>query len=130
MPRVGRSAIILSTHESKILLDCGINISSKESIRSFPRFDITGFDLNELDAIVLSHAHLDHTGFLPSLFKFGFAGPVYCSEPTLPLMYLLQWEYLKNIEFSHPVFVKRHRASGCAYHSSFLSESLQIFPLM
>ena len=94
---VGRSAIILSTHESKILLDCGINISSKESIRSFPRFDITGFDLNELDAIVLSHAHLDHTGFLPALFKFGFAGPVYCSEPTLPLMYLLQSEYLKNI---------------------------------
>ena len=94
---VGRSAILLSTHESKILLDCGINISSKESIRSFPRFDITGFDLNELDAIVLSHAHLDHTGFLPSLFKFGFAGPVYCSEPTLPLMYLLQWEYLKNM---------------------------------
>ena len=94
---VGRSSILLSTHESKILLDCGINTSSNDSTRSFPRFDITGFDLNELDAIVLSHAHLDHTGFLPALFKFGFTGPVYCSEPTLPLMYLLQKEYLKNM---------------------------------
>jgi KH/beta-lactamase-domain protein len=94
---VGRSSILLSTHESKILLDCGINASSNDSTRSFPRFDITGFDLNELDAIVLSHAHLDHTGFLPALFKFGFTGPVYCSEPTLPLMYLLQKEYLKNM---------------------------------
>jgi len=94
---VGRSSILLSTHESKILLDCGINTSSNDSTKSFPRFDITGFDLNELDAIVLSHAHLDHTGFLPALFKFGFTGPVYCSEPTLPLMYLLQKEYLKNM---------------------------------
>jgi len=94
---VGRSSILLSTHESKILLDCGINTSSNDSTRSFPRFDVTGFDLNELDAIVLSHAHLDHTGFLPALFKFGFTGPVYCSEPTLPLMYLLQKEYLKNM---------------------------------
>src|SRR5215469_1995781 len=94
---VGRSSILLSTHESKILLDCGINTSRNDSTKSFPRFDITGFDLNELDAIVLSHAHLDHTGFLPALFKFGFTGPVYCSEPTLPLMYLLQKEYLKNM---------------------------------
>ena len=94
---VGRSSILLSTHESKILLDCGINTFSNDSTRSFPRFDITGFDLNELDAIVLSHAHLEHTGFLPALFKFGFTGPVYCSEPTLPLMYLLQKEYLKNM---------------------------------
>lgn len=95
---VGRSSILLSTHESKILLDCGINTCTKDSTRRFPRFDITGFDLNELDAIVLSHAHLDHTGFLPALFKLGFTGPVYCSEPTLPLMYLLQREYLKNTE--------------------------------
>lgn len=94
---IGRSSILLSTNESKILLDCGINTSSNDSTKSFPRFDITGFDLNELDAIVLSHAHLDHTGFLPALFKFGFTGPVYCSEPTLPLMYLLQKEYLKNM---------------------------------
>jgi KH/beta-lactamase-domain protein len=103
---VGRSSLVLSTHESRILLDCGINTSSKDSIRSFPRFDITGFDLNELDAIVISHAHLDHTGFLPALFKFGFAGPIYCSEPTLPLMYMLQSEYLKNISSTAPYSVK------------------------
>jgi uncharacterized protein len=99
---VGRSSILLSTHESKILLDCGINTFSNDSSKSFPRFDITGFDLNELDAIVLSHAHLDHTGFLPALFKFGFTGPVYCSEPTIPLMYLLQKEYLKNMGKAAP----------------------------
>src|SRR5919198_2329099 len=93
---VGRSSMLLSTHESKILLDCGINISGKDSSNTLPRFDITGFELNQIDAIVLSHAHLDHTGFLPSLFKYGYRGPVYCSEPTLPLMNLLQREYIKN----------------------------------
>lgn len=95
---IGRSSMLLSTHESKILLDCGINGSSKDPLISLPRFDITGLGVNEIDAIVLSHAHLDHTGFLPSLFKYGYRGPVYCSEPTLPLMILLQREYLKNTD--------------------------------
>jgi len=97
---VGRSSILLSTHESKILLDCGLVVSRGESARNVPRLDITGIEPNELDAIVLSHAHFDHSGFLPSLFKFGFRGPVYCSEPTLPLMYLLQKEYVKNLGYS------------------------------
>lgn len=95
---IGRSSMLLSTHESKILLDCGINGSSKDPLISLPRFDITGLGVNEIDAIVLSHAHLDHTGFLPSLFKYGYRGPVYCSEPTLPLMILLQREYLKDTD--------------------------------
>jgi KH/beta-lactamase-domain protein len=95
---IGRSSMLLSTHESKILLDCGINVSSKDPLISLPRFDITGLGVNEIDAIVLSHAHLDHTGFLPSLFKYGYRGPVYCSEPTLPLMNLLQREYIRNID--------------------------------
>jgi uncharacterized protein len=95
---IGRSSMLLSTHESKILLDCGINVSSKDPLISLPRFDITGLGVNEIDAIVLSHAHLDHTGFLPSLFKYGYRGPVYCSEPTLPLMNLLQREYIRNTD--------------------------------
>jgi uncharacterized protein len=39
--------------------------------------------------VLLSHAHLDHSGFLPILFKHGYKGPVYCTEPTIPLTYLL-----------------------------------------
>ena len=48
-----------------------------------------------IDAVVLSHAHLDHMGFLPALYKFGYDGPVYCTEPTLPLMTLLQNDFIK-----------------------------------
>ena len=93
---VGRSSMLLSTHESKVLLDCGINVMGNDSLTTLPRLDITGLGVNEIDAIVLSHAHLDHTGSLPFLFKYGYRGPVYCSEPTLPLMNLLQREYIKN----------------------------------
>jgi uncharacterized protein len=93
---VGRSSILLTTHESKILLDCGFNLAAKNALYSFPRFDITGLEMDEIDAVILSHAHLDHSGFLPVLFKYGYHGPVYCSEPTLPLMNLLQTQYVKD----------------------------------
>lgn len=95
---VGRSSILLITHESKILLDCGVNIAAKNALSSFPRFDITGLEMDEIDAVILSHAHLDHSGFLPALFKYGYHGPVYCSEPTLPIMNLLQTQYVKNCD--------------------------------
>jgi uncharacterized protein len=93
---VGRSSILLTTHESKTLLDCGVNLAANNALYSFPRFDITDLQMDEIDAVILSHAHLDHSGFLPALFKYGYQGPVYCSEPTLPLMNLLQRQYVKN----------------------------------
>jgi len=93
---IGRSCMLLETRESKIILDCGLNLSAKDSLAAIPRFDIAGISMEDIDAIVLSHAHLDHTGFLPALFKYGYRGPVYCTEPTLVLMSILQRDYLKH----------------------------------
>jgi len=92
---VGRSCFLVETSESKVLLDAGISPGAKNSWDSYPRLDWADVNLNELDAVVLSHAHLDHMGFLPALFKFGYDGPVYCTEPTLPLMTLLQNDFIK-----------------------------------
>lgn len=91
---VGRSAILVRTRESSILLDCGINPGTSRPIGAFPRLDVEEFDLGSLDAVVVTHAHLDHCGFVPYLFKYGYEGPVYCSEPTASLMTLLQGDYL------------------------------------
>ncbi len=91
---VGRSAILVQTRESHVLLDCGINPGSGNPLDAFPRLDVPQFDLEALDAVVISHAHLDHCGFLPFLFKYGYDGPVYCSAPTSSLMTLLQLDYL------------------------------------
>ena len=91
---VGRSAILVRTRESSILLDCGINPGTNRSLDMYPRLDIEEFDIDRLDAVVITHAHLDHCGFLPYLYKYGYDGPVYCSEPTSSLMTLLQGDYL------------------------------------
>ena len=91
---VGRSSILVETRESKVLLDCGINPGSMKPFEAFPRLDAGQFDLSSLDAVVISHAHLDHCGFLPFLYKYGYDGPTYCSDPNLSLMTLLQLDYL------------------------------------
>jgi uncharacterized protein len=93
--QVGRSCFVVVTPESKIMLDCGINPGENQSYTAYPRIDWFNFNLEELDAIVISHAHIDHQGFLPALYKFGYKGPVYCTEPTLPLMNLLQMDSVK-----------------------------------
>ena len=92
--QVGRSAILVRTKESEVLLDCGINLGAEKTVDIFPRLDQPQFDLENLDAVVISHAHLDHCGFVPYLYKYGYDGPVYCSEPTQALMTLLQLDYL------------------------------------
>lgn len=91
---VGRSAFLVQTRESSVLLDCGINPGSSKPFESFPRLDNAQFELDSLDAVVVSHAHLDHCGLVPLLYKYGYDGPVYCSAPTSNLMTLLQLDYL------------------------------------
>jgi KH/beta-lactamase-domain protein len=92
--QVGRSAILIRSRESAVLLDCGINPGTSRPVDAYPRFDTGEFDVSRLDAVVITHAHLDHCGFLPYLYKYGYDGPVYCSAPTASLMTLLQGDYL------------------------------------
>ncbi|MFT4326166.1 MAG: beta-CASP ribonuclease aCPSF1 [Candidatus Woesearchaeota archaeon] len=92
--QVGRSAILLQTPESNVLLDCGINPAGYGN-DNYPILEAPEFDISKLDAVIISHAHLDHTGFLPYLFKFGYRGPVYCTTPTRDFMSLLQLDMIK-----------------------------------
>lgn len=91
---VGRAAMLIQAGASTVLLDCGINPGSQDPTQAYPRFDTDEFDLEKLDAVVISHAHLDHCGILPFLFKYGYDGPIYCSEPTAVLMTLHQLDFL------------------------------------
>jgi len=91
---VGRSAILLQTRESNVLIDCGFNPGKISPINAFPRLDVPQFNLHALDAVIISHAHLDHCAIVPFLLKYGYDGPVYCSAPTSALMTLLQTDYL------------------------------------
>jgi KH/beta-lactamase-domain protein len=92
---VGRSATLLSTRESKVLIDCGVAVSADDN-GSTPYLNAPELmPLDTIDAVVITHAHLDHSGLLPVLYKYGYDGPVYCTPPTRDLMSLLQVDYIK-----------------------------------
>ncbi|MDP3066643.1 MAG: beta-CASP ribonuclease aCPSF1, partial [Methanobacteriaceae archaeon] len=95
---VGRSSLFLQTSNSKILLDCGVNVAGADDKSSYPYLNVPEFVLDDLDAVIISHAHLDHSGFLPYLYHYGYDGPVYCTTPTRDLMTLLQ---LDHIDIAH-----------------------------
>jgi metallo-beta-lactamase family protein len=72
----------------RILVDCGLFQGGSE-LRG-RNWDPLAVDVSILDAVLLTHAHIDHTGYLPRLVRQGFSGPVYCSPPTRALLeYLL-----------------------------------------
>jgi len=74
------------------MMDCGIDVAGGDE--QFPYLGSLHFPITEIDAIVVSHAHLDHSGFIPYLFRLGYRGPVYCTPPTRDLMTLLQFDYI------------------------------------
>ena len=89
---VGRSASLLTTRNSKILIDCGVNVGSE----TFPYINAPeALPVESIDAVVITHAHLDHCGLVPMLYKYGYDGPIYCTIPTRDLMSLLQLDYIK-----------------------------------
>ncbi|MCX6707085.1 MAG: MBL fold metallo-hydrolase [Candidatus Woesearchaeota archaeon] len=86
------------------MLDCGIDVASDQ--QPYPFLEAPEFKIDELDAIIITHSHLDHSGLLPYLFKFGYKGPVYCTAPTRDVMSLLQLDMIKIMinEGKEPLF--------------------------
>jgi len=88
--QVGRSCLLLHTPNSKILLDCGLNPAIEDGPERFPYLNVSEIgDINSIDAVILSHAHLDHSGLIPYLYKMGYKGPVYMTAPTRDIAALL-----------------------------------------
>jgi KH/beta-lactamase-domain protein len=91
--QVGRSCLLLQTPISNILLDCGIDVASQGADK-FPYLSVPEFDISQLDAVIISHAHLDHSGLLPYLYKMGYRGPVYMTAPTRDISALLALDFI------------------------------------
>lgn len=92
--QVGRSCILLQTPQSKILMDCGIDVAATKSEDKFPYLNVPEININEINAIILSHSHLDHSGLIPYLFKMGYEGPVYTTAPTRDTSALLALDFI------------------------------------
>jgi metallo-beta-lactamase family protein len=81
------SKYLLESNGKKILIDCGLFQGERELRER--NWQDPPFDPSELDAVIITHAHIDHTGFLPRLVKLGFRGKVYTSRATADLMKIL-----------------------------------------
>lgn len=90
---VGRSCMLVETPKSKVLVDCGVNVGGSNN-NMYPILQTKEFDPNEIDAVIVSHAHLDHCGMVPYLYEYGYKGPLYCTTPTVDLFALLCLDYI------------------------------------
>ena len=92
---VGRAAFLLTTPDSRVLIDCG---EKPDNSNGAPYLYVPEIHpLAQLDAVVLTHAHLDHCALVPLLYKYGYEGPVYSTPPTRDLSAMLQLDYLDVI---------------------------------
>ena len=103
--QVGRTCFLIQTPESRVIIDCGID-PGQDGVSSYPYLDAPEFNISEIDAVVVTHSHLDHSGLVPYLFKFGYRGPVYCTYPTRDVMSLLQLDMIKiqRAEGKEPIY--------------------------
>ena len=90
----------------KILIDCGLNYENRES-RDNANFP---FEPEEIDLVVLTHAHIDHSGNLPTLIKSGFSGQIISTMPTADLSYLLLSDSV-NIFMSKQMAIKNSKSA-------------------
>ncbi len=81
------SKFLLRWKRRAVLVDCGLFQGPAENRRR--NWRPLGFPAQEVDSVILTHAHIDHSGYLPRLVRQGFSGPVYCTSPTRSLLRVL-----------------------------------------
>src|SRR6201988_5286071 len=81
------SKYLVESEHGRVLIDCGLFQGLKEL--RLRNWDEPPFNPASVNAVIITHAHIDHTGYLPRLVRQGFRGPVYCSRGSADLMKIL-----------------------------------------
>lgn len=102
------SKTLLSASGRQVLIDCGA-FQGIKNLRA-KNWAPPAFDVHRLDAVVLTHAHIDHSGYLPVLVRYGFSGPVYCTDATRDLCEILLLDSAR-LEEEQADFLNRHGKS-------------------
>jgi metallo-beta-lactamase family protein len=123
------SKYLLEIGEQRILVDCGLFQGFKQlRLRNWAPLPV---DPQSIDMVVLTHAHLDHTGYLPLLIKHGFAGPVICTEATRDLCAILLPDsghlQEKDAEFANRHGFSKHRPALPLYTQKDAEAALDSF---
>jgi metallo-beta-lactamase family protein len=103
------SRYLVETNNAKILIDCGLYQEREFQHRNWEPFQVPP---QELDAVLLTHAHLDHCGLLPKLVKDGFKGRVYCTPATADITKIILLDAAKLQEEDAAYKQKRHIREG------------------
>ena len=93
---------LLEVGQYKILIDCGLDYEKDRSVQSNENFP---FNPGDIDVVVLTHAHIDHSGNLPTLLRLGFNGQILCTPPTADLTELLLLD-------SVSIFMRKAQTTG------------------
>ncbi len=100
---------MLEVNGTRLLFDCGLYQERQFKGRNWEPFD---FPASSIDAVLLTHAHLDHCGLLPKLVKEGFAGPVYCTAATAEIARIIMLDSARLQEEDAEFKRKRHEREG------------------
>lgn len=123
------SRYLITTDHSKVLVDCGLFQGLKKlRLKNWEAFPVPA---NEIDAVFLTHAHLDHSGYLPALVKQGFRGPIYSTRATYELCKILLADAAKLQEeeanFNNRHGTSKHHPALPLYTSDNAQEALKLF---
>lgn len=107
--QVTGSRYILEVSGKQIMIDCGMFQERQFQARNWDKCPIPA---EEVDALILTHVHIDHSGLLPRFVKEGFNGPIYCTEPSAALAEVMLRDAAKIQEEDAAYKAKRHKREG------------------
>ena len=113
------SKYLLQCNGKNILIDCGLFQGFKQL--RLRNWNPLPFNPKEIDVVILTHAHIDHTGYLPLLVKNGFKGPVYCTTATRDLFEVLLMDSA-GLQEQEAAYLNKHKLSKPLVICSYLPE--------
>lgn len=122
------SKFLIHDNGTRILVDCGLFQGLKE-LRLL-NWDDFPFDAKDIDAVILTHSHLDHSGALPLLVRNGFKGPIYCTEPTKELTKIILLDSAKiqeeDAEYANKKGFSKHHPALALYTTEDVEKTLPL----
>ncbi len=126
------SKYLLEWEDRRVLVDCGLFQGFKQL--RLRNWDALPVDPATVDAVILTHAHIDHSGYLPLFVRNGFAGPVYCTPATEALCGLLLPDsghlHERDAEFANRYGFSKHRPALPLYTQADAEASLERFEIV